>query len=109
MPVYEYACAGCGPFTEMRPMADFDQPCTCPDCGASAPRVLLTAPRLARADPATIHAHAVNERSRSEPARSGGHVHGPGCGCGSGARLGTYRAADGSKSFPGKRPWMISH
>ena len=46
MPNYEYECETCGPFTENRPMAEFDQPQPCPDCGDMAPR-LLTCPALA--------------------------------------------------------------
>ncbi len=45
MPTYEYECADCGPFTEVRPMAEFDRPQPCPDCAQPAPR-LLTAPAL---------------------------------------------------------------
>jgi putative FmdB family regulatory protein len=45
MPNYEYECETCGPFTENRPMAEFDQPQPCPDCGDEAPR-LLTCPAL---------------------------------------------------------------
>lgn len=45
MPNYEYECETCGPFTENRPMAEFDQPQPCPDCGDMAPR-LLTCPAL---------------------------------------------------------------
>jgi putative FmdB family regulatory protein len=45
MPTYEYECADCGPFTEVRPMAEFDRPQPCPDCTLPAPR-LLTAPAL---------------------------------------------------------------
>jgi putative FmdB family regulatory protein len=45
MPNYEYECESCGPFTENRPMAEFDQPQPCPDCGDPAPR-LLTCPAL---------------------------------------------------------------
>jgi len=45
MPTYEYMCKKCGPFTQMRAMAECELPSACPECGASAPRVLLTAPR----------------------------------------------------------------
>jgi putative FmdB family regulatory protein len=45
MPNYEYECETCGPFTENRPMAEFDLPQPCPDCGDMAPR-LLTCPAL---------------------------------------------------------------
>jgi putative FmdB family regulatory protein len=45
MPNYDYECETCGPFVENRPMALFDQPCPCPDCGDDAPR-LLTVPAI---------------------------------------------------------------
>jgi putative FmdB family regulatory protein len=45
MPNYEYECETCGPFMENRPMAEFDRPQPCPDCGDMAPR-LLTCPAL---------------------------------------------------------------
>ena len=46
MPIYEYSCPQCGPFTALRPLAQFDLPTPCPSCGASAERALLTAPSL---------------------------------------------------------------
>lgn len=46
MPVYEYVCDRCGPFEELRPIAAFDQPCPCPECGLSAGRNLVSAPAL---------------------------------------------------------------
>ena len=51
MPVYEYMCEECGPFTAMRPMAEYEKPCVCPSCTLDAPRVLLTAPRCVTAMP----------------------------------------------------------
>lgn len=45
MPNYDYECPDCGPFFENRPMAEFDQPQPCPDCGQLAPR-LLAAPAM---------------------------------------------------------------
>ena len=44
MPVYEYLCNDCGPFTDMRPMAECDDPQDCPQCETESPRVILTAP-----------------------------------------------------------------
>ena len=44
MPTYEYMCEMCGPFTQLRPMAECELPSACPECGTRAPRVLLTAP-----------------------------------------------------------------
>ena len=44
MPTYEYMCKKCGPFTQLRPMAECELPSACPECGARAPRAFLTAP-----------------------------------------------------------------
>ena len=61
MPTYDYECPDCGPFSEVRPMAEYDRPQPCPDCRQEAPR-LLTAPALsggaqeAGAGPAISHA-----------------------------------------------------
>lgn len=52
MPAYEYCCATCGPFTEIRPMAEYALPAPCPGCGAGAPRQLISAPNLAGPGPA---------------------------------------------------------
>ncbi|MBX3539492.1 MAG: zinc ribbon domain-containing protein [Chelatococcus sp.] len=120
MPVYDYECHACGPFTALRPMADFAAPCDCPDCGEEAPRVLLTAPAIGMANRSSHLAHAANERSAHEPRRSSGH--GAGCGCCSGKSLALKgrggkgsgageggSAGQAAKSFPSARPWMISH
>jgi putative FmdB family regulatory protein len=104
MPVYGYACAECGPFTALRPMAQFNDPHDCPGCGAECRRAFLTAPRLLGMDPGLKAAHATNERSRHAPRRSGGH--GACCGCCAPKKAATAPAA---KSFPKARPWMISH
>lgn len=109
MPVYEYWCDDCGPFEAMGRISTFDAPCDCPECGTSAARVLMTAPRLAQMDGGRRHAFETNERSADSPRKSS---HGPGCGCcGGGAKKNskTLYRPDGSKSFPTKRPWMISH
>ena len=110
MPVYDYACAGCGPFAALRPMAAYADPHACPDCGLDAPRALLTAPALAGMDASRRRFHATNERSSNEPTRSSAHP--SGCGCCSGRTLKTPTAAaapPAAKSFPNARPWMISH
>ncbi|WP_081805583.1 FmdB family zinc ribbon protein [Actibacterium mucosum] len=109
MPVYEYWCETCGPFEAIAPMSKFSDPCTCTTCGTEAPRVLLTAPKLAAMDSSRRHAFETNERSADSPKRSS---HGPNCSCcggGSKKPSKTLYRADGSKSFPTKRPWMISH
>ena len=109
MPVYDYACESCGPFTVLRPMAQFKDPHDCPDCGGECQRAFLTAPRISGMDPGLKAAHATNERSRHEPRRS--RSHGAGCGCCSpkkSPRLMT-KSKSGAKGFPTARPWMISH
>ncbi|WP_138466147.1 FmdB family zinc ribbon protein [Poseidonocella sp. HB161398] len=110
MPVYDYDCPACGPFEALQPMSAFAAPCTCPVCAAPAPRVLRTAPQIANMDGGRRRAHAVNEKSADSPRRAS---HGPGCSCCSGGgqkkSSGTLYRPDGSKSFPKKRPWMISH
>jgi putative FmdB family regulatory protein len=112
MPVYEYLCDDCGPFTDMRPMAECDAPHICPDCEAVAPRVILTAPRFSAMSASARNAHATNERSSHAPKTLDQYKasHGPGCGCCSGkaSRL-TTRTKSGAKGFPTARPWMISH
>jgi putative FmdB family regulatory protein len=105
MPVYEYECAACGPFTAFRSMADYAKPCPCEACGTEAPRAFLTAPAFASMDATKRKSIAVNERAAHAPRRSQGH--GPGCGCC--APKPASRAPAAAKTFPGARPWMISH
>jgi putative FmdB family regulatory protein len=112
MPVYEYLCNDCGPFTEFRPMSEFEQPNDCPHCSIPAPRVILTAPNFACMPSHARKAHAVNERSAHAPKTLDQHKasHGPGCGCCSGKRSRLVaKTKSGAKSFPTARPWMISH
>jgi putative FmdB family regulatory protein len=112
MPVYEYLCEKCGPFTEIRPMAECDEPHDCPDCSRAAPRVILTAPRMSSLSTERRIAHATNERSAHAPRSSAqsGHAHGAGCSCCSGtSKRRVKRGKGGGKSFPTARPWMISH
>ena len=113
MPVYDYLCSRCGPFTEMRPMADCDLPHECPGCRLPAPRAFLTAPYLAAMSGERRLAHATNERSASAPQTVGEYKasHGPGCGCCSTSKPSRLikQTRTGAKSFPTARPWMISH
>ena len=116
MPVYDYECTRCGPFTEMRPMAEADRSHECPQCGEDAPRTYLTAPYLAAMSRERRLAHATNEQSASAPRTlSGSKAHGAGCGCcaarplrPSGQRR-TGRKGPKTKGFPTRRPWMLSH
>ncbi|MBJ6986435.1 MULTISPECIES: FmdB family zinc ribbon protein [unclassified Devosia] len=108
---YDYQCQDCGPFSAVRPMAQSAEPCACPSCGGPAPRAFLTVPYIAGMEASQRQAFATNERARHEPKR-GGSAHGPGCSCcSSTGKKGrsTLVRADGSKSFPAARPWMISH
>jgi putative FmdB family regulatory protein len=117
MPVYDYLCDRCGPFTEMRPMAECELPMECPSCGDEAPRAYLTAPHFATMSKETRLAHVTNERSAHAPQRlaewkagqSGRH--GAGCACCRGTlpKRAVKRGRNGAKSFPSSRPWMISH
>ena len=112
MPVYEYRCNACGPFTQMRPMAEYEQPTPCPACGAAAQRVILTAPHCSTLSTQSRLAHATNERSANAPKTVSEYKasHGAGCGCCSTkpSRL-VNKTRSGAKSFPTARPWMISH
>jgi putative FmdB family regulatory protein len=115
MPVYDYECGDCGVFTEMRAMSFSDTPCDCPSCGASSPRAFLSTPAVLGMDGARRKAHAANEESRHRPktrdeyAAAKANRHPVGCGCCSGAKKSGVFRADGAKTFPSKRPWMISH
>jgi putative FmdB family regulatory protein len=108
MPVYDYLCSDCGPFSAIRPMAEFDLPQLCEECGEAAPRALLTAPAMFGSDPGQRRAAEVNERSAHAPKRAKRHP--ASCGCCSGSGRKALKAeAVGAKSFPAQRPWMISH
>lgn len=125
MPTYDYACPACGGFDAFRALAERNEPAACPGCASLSPRVFVTAPRLACVSSHTRSAIEANERSAHAPMSSkdfgngaGGGVgnysrmrHPAGCGCCSSAtkRASTVTAPSGAKSFPTKRPWMISH
>ena len=80
MPTYEYLCKKCGPFTQLRAMAECDLPSACPDCGARAPRVLLTAPSCLTMSAESRQAGAKFERI-TDGLHDPGKLHGPGCSC----------------------------
>ena len=112
MPAYDYACTRCGPFTRVRPMADYAMPQDCPDCGMAAPRALLQVPAIGRLAAGQRRAHAMNERSADAPRLASGGpapggAHRAGCKCCS--PFAKKAAPAAAKSFPTQRPWMISH
>lgn len=80
MPIYDYACDACGPFTAMRPMAQFLAPCACPECGAGATRTALSAPAIVGGSAGGRVAFAATEPSAS-PSRPASAAHPAGCGC----------------------------
>jgi putative FmdB family regulatory protein len=80
MPTYEYMCKKCGPFTQLRAMAECELPSACPECGARAPRVLLTAPGCLTMSAETRQAGAKYERI-TDGLHDVGKLHGPGCSC----------------------------
>ncbi|VVD80609.1 FmdB family zinc ribbon protein [Pandoraea anhela] len=117
MPIYDFECATCGPFTVMRRIADRDTPCHCPDCGSEGTRV-MTAPALALMGNANRAAHATNERAAHAPRHSGdgpSSRHRPGCSCCAGGKVSLAGVsaptsdATGGLKRPAGRPWMISH
>lgn len=107
MPIYDYQCPACGPFTELGAMASCAAHCPCPRCTESSPRVVLSAPRLALVASDRRKAMEINERSRHAPKES--RRHGNGCGCCSPAKPPAATAREAVKGKPGARPWMISH
>jgi putative FmdB family regulatory protein len=113
MPVYEYLCDDCGPFTDMRPMSECDDPQDCPQCESTSPRVILTAPNFFCMPSDRRTAIATNERSAHAPKTVAEYKasHGAGCGCCSGNKPArpVAKTRSGAKGFPTARPWMISH
>ena len=83
MPIYDYACGGCGEFSAL-PLAQWRDPADCPQCGASSERIVRRAGHLG-AVVGGEPARAANERSANEP-RSSRAGHGMNCGCCSGGR-----------------------
>jgi putative FmdB family regulatory protein len=73
MPIYSYACAACGPFSAMRPLAEYRAPAPCPACGSASDRVLTAPVGLAR-----------SQRRAGADDASGGYgrlAHAAGCAC----------------------------
>jgi putative FmdB family regulatory protein len=118
MPIYDFHCEACGPFAVMRSIAERDRPVHCPECSASASR-MVSAPALGLMSGARRNAHAANERAANAPRHSSeisaSPRHRPGCGCCSGTKLSLAGASgktqpNGLKApASGRRPWMISH
>lgn len=99
MPLYDYACPGCGPFRAWATMARAAEPCACPGCGRGSPRQ-LAAPHLATMNGSLRQALARAERSSAEP-RVVKRQHLAGCGC---SLCATRRTPP-----PVSRRWAIGH
>jgi len=108
MPVYEYECQNCGPFTALRNLSLSGQPAACPTCGTVSPKVFSVLNLRAMRTENRI-AHERNERSAHAP-----HV------CGSGCSHGYARPKSRVEKESGKpilqystkrnrRPWMLGH
>ncbi|CAL61622.1 Putative regulatory protein fmdB [Herminiimonas arsenicoxydans] len=114
MPTYDYVCKECGPFEALRSMSSRDDPIDCPHCASAAQRIWLAAPRLAVLTDEKRHAMSTNEKASHEPMSSKNYTskaHPSGCSCCSSGKKSksTLVAPNGTKTFVGKRPWMISH
>ena len=108
MPVYEYHCEECGPFTKLRCLDQSSGPADCPDCSESSPKVFSAVNlRSMRAENRT--AWERNERSAHAP-----HVCGAGCSHGhakpkSRATTPGDKPAMQSSTKANSRPWMLGH
>lgn len=87
MPLYEYECAHCGPFSDFRPMADYALPAICPNCSAEAPRALISVPAMVAGGVLRPATPAPPTSSASGLSAGGGHGAGCRCGCGSRFRI----------------------
>ena len=117
MPVYEYNCETCGIFTGIRPISEANFGGICNTCGALSDRALAT-PNIYGLDAGRRKAFQTNERSAHEPYKHSVSAeqekkskHKSGCSCCSSKskKSSTLHLPDGSKTFPTKRSWMISH
>jgi putative FmdB family regulatory protein len=104
MPLYEYECSVCGPFSLLRQFSQSSDPASCPDCGTAAQKVFSVI-NLGTMRPQNRKAWERNERSANQP-----HTCGSGC---SHAKPGREvksekRVLEYSKK-PNSRPWMLGH
>ena len=94
MPIYEYECRTCGPFSDSRPMVEAGLPAPCPQCARKAPRVLSATAigRGGRARRPRARAPSLVVREQREPKKPSN--------------------ADPLRSprrDHGARPWMLGH
>ena len=104
MPIYEFNCVGCGPFTELRRVSECDMPAACPACNTTARR-MISVPRLAIMERSNRTAWDRNEKSAHEPRRHQvGHHH---------DHAHEHQGKQTHKHQHGHshngRPWMLGH
>jgi putative FmdB family regulatory protein len=80
MPTYDYACADCGAFEAIRPMAERDRVASCPRCGVAAVRVFAGGRHLNVVDGSTRRLIAAQERAAADGSYRRMR-HAAGCGC----------------------------
>jgi len=104
MPLYEYNCAECGPFTELRRLSECDMPAECPTCADTAAR-MISVPRLAIMAKNNRTAWERNEKSAHEPRLAkAGHHHDHKSDHGH-----NHQHKHTHKHTPSGRPWMLGH
>ena len=112
MPIYDYVCAGCGPFEARRAMRESSEDAVCASCSMPAPRE-VSAPRLNLMSSANRYAETRNEKSAHEPdvvhrlapngvSDSNGHSHRH-------SHSKPHPAKHKHRPHTPKRPWMLGH
>ncbi|WP_282605729.1 zinc ribbon domain-containing protein [Pelagibius sp. Alg239-R121] len=108
MPIYDYTCTNCGPFTEWQSMSLSAAPFPCPTCDRQSERA-LSAPYIANMDPFNRIAHQRNEKSADTPKMSST----PSANDEGGSSKHKGHACSGHHGHKHKhgpsRPWMIGH
>ena len=105
MPIYEYNCADCGPFTQLRSITECSTNSACPACGSSAVKIFpLVSLRPMRSENRT--AWERNEQSAHAPHVCSSHCgHKPKI---NGAKERGKPVLEFSKKR-NRRPWMLGH
>ena len=116
MSIYDYKCQKHGLFHELVEMSDSGENRPCPECQIACPQVIVVAPSLLNMDSHKRKEGAFNEREQhaTQKSRQIEHASGrsnklllPDASMSKSSR--TLINNDGTKTFIGQRPWMISH
>lgn len=118
MPLYDYYCAACGPFTALQKMSQYQEPMQCNSCGSLSER-LISVPHFALLSKNQRVAHERNEQSAYAPRamqRSCGCTGQHSCKPPANIAKGKPTPASDSQSAGLQmqtkrtaRPWMLSH